>query len=66
METIHCHNCLEALPLDDTEVIRFHAAGASYQERKLCCPHCHSVLVLEVTMAEDEHPTPAAQSAIGF
>jgi hypothetical protein len=50
MHIIKCENCCTDLPLDETDVIKLQA-GTHYQERKHCCPHCHTVLWLEVTMA---------------
>lgn len=63
MDIIRCQTCCAELPLEDTNVIRFHAAGSHYQESKHCCPYCQTVLLLEVTMAEDE-PAPVL-TAVG-
>lgn len=54
MDIPHCPNCFKQLPAQASDVIRLAAAGGSYQERQHCCPHCHSVLSIEVVMAQDE------------
>lgn len=65
MSIIHCQNCSSELRLEDTDVIRLTAAGAHYQESTHSCPYCHSVLLLEVTMAEDEYSLPPALTVAG-
>ena len=54
MDTIHCENCHAELLLEDTDVIKLQSEGARYQEKKICCPVCNNVLLLEVTMSGEE------------
>ena len=54
MDIINCQNCFAEVPPEGTAIIHTHGAGGRYQERKHCCPYCDTVLLLEVTMAEDE------------
>jgi hypothetical protein len=65
MDTIHCENCCAELPLDETDVIKLQPEGAHYQERKICCPVCNNVLLLEVTMSGDESTVDMAQAIWG-
>ncbi len=65
MDTINCQTCHADLSLDETDVIRLPAAGARYQESEHCCPHCRTVLLREVTMAEDDLPAVPTLMAIG-
>ncbi len=53
MDIPHCPNCFMKLRAQDSDIIRLSAEGGSYQEKQNCCPYCHSVLSIEVTMAED-------------
>lgn len=62
MDIFICPNCGTQLP-QHTDVIKFQAAG-HYQEREHRCPHCHAVLSIEVTMAEDDSPTLSRLTAI--
>jgi len=64
MDILNCPKCFAQLRAQDTDVIKLRAADAHYQERKHCCPYCHTVLSLEVTMAEDESPTLSRLRAI--
>jgi hypothetical protein len=63
MSMIHCQTCSAELPLEDTDVVKFPAAGAHYQESTHFCPYCHTVVLLEVTLAEED--SPAAVDADG-
>lgn len=65
MDTIHCQTCHAELPLEDTNVINLQTGGTHYREKKHCCPFCDTVLLLEVTMAEDETPAAASWMALG-
>ena len=65
MDTIHCENCSAELPLEKTDVIKLQPEGAHYQENKICCPVCNNVLLLEVTMADDEATVDLAQAIWG-
>ena len=47
------------LRAQESDIIRLPIEGGSYQERQHCCPYCHSVLSIEVTMAEDEDSSPS-------
>jgi hypothetical protein len=38
----------------DSDVVRLQDEAGSYQEKQHCCPYCHSVLSIEVTMAESD------------
>ena len=58
MDIPHCPNCFMLLRAQDSDIIRLPAEGGNYQERQHCCPYCHSVLAIEVTMAEDEDSSP--------
>lgn len=65
METIHCQNCCAELPLEDTDVVKLQPEDAHYQEKKICCPVCSNVLLLEVTMAGDESIVDVARAIWG-
>jgi hypothetical protein len=54
MDIPHCPSCYMQLRAHDRDEISLEAAGESYHEKQNCCPYCHSVLSIEVTMAEDE------------
>ncbi len=57
MDIPNCPNCFMQLRAQDRDEIRLEAAGECYHEKQNCCPYCHSVLSIEVTMAEDDSPT---------
>jgi hypothetical protein len=64
MDILNCPNCFAQLRPQDTDVIKLQAVDGRYQERKHCCPHCHTLLSLEVTLAEDDSPTLSRLRAI--
>lgn len=53
MDIPRCPNCCMQLRAQDSDIIRLPAEGSSYPEQQNCCPYCHSVLSIEVTMAEE-------------
>jgi uncharacterized protein YbaR (Trm112 family) len=60
MEILTCPNCAARLRPEEANVIKVRPAGTHYHERTNCCPHCHTVLSVEVTMAEgDVHELPS-------
>ena len=54
MDIPHCPKCCKQLRTQDSDIVRLPAEGGSYHEKQICCPYCHSVLSIEVIMAEDE------------
>ncbi len=54
MDIPHCPNCLMPVRAQDSDVVRLQDEAGSYQEKQHCCPYCHSVLSIEVTMAESD------------
>jgi hypothetical protein len=53
MDIPRCPNCFMQLRAQDSDIIRLPAEGGSHREQQNCCPFCHSVLSIEVTMAEE-------------
>jgi hypothetical protein len=45
------------LRADDRDEFSLEATDSGCHEKQNCCPYCHSVLSIEVTLAEDDSPT---------
>ena len=57
MHILNCPNC-NAQFLQQIDGIESQAASTHCHERAHCCPYCHAVVSIEVTMAaEDDSPT---------
>ncbi len=54
MDIINCHTCRAELRLEETDVVELQPEGAHCEESRYCCPYCHTVLLLAVTIAEDD------------
>lgn len=57
MDIPFCPNCFMQLRTQDRDEITLEAADECCHEKQNCCPYCHSVLSIEVTLAEDDSPT---------
>jgi len=66
MDLLNCSTCCAQLLPKDIDVIELQTAGAHFQEMEHRCPCCHTVLLIEVTMAEDDSPTWSTLKAIAL
>lgn len=64
MDILTCPNCRARLLPHEAAITKLPAAGEHCQERNHCCPYCHTVLLIEVTMADDDCPTMSRLTAI--